>query len=220
MPPMPADFTDPAILRHLGRQDPVLRGVIRRHGACTLVAERASSPFRALVRAVAHQQLNGTAATTILGRFTALFPGKRFPGPADLAAVSDLQLRAVGFSNAKVAAIRDLAARTLDGTVPSARAIARLGDDEIVERLTAVRGVGRWTVEMLLMFKLGRPDVLPADDFGVRNGFRIAYGLTEMPKPKVLLAHGERWRPWRSVAAWYLWRAVDMEKAARTAQVQ
>jgi DNA-3-methyladenine glycosylase II len=212
----PCDFSDPAIIAHLSRRDPVLRKVIRAHGPCSLVAERGVDPFAALVRAVAHQQLNGTAAKTILGRFTALFPGRKFPRPGDLAAVSDEQLRAVGFSYAKIASIRDLAARSLDGTIPTSRAIARMADDLIVERLVQVRGVGRWTVEMLLMFRLGRGDVLPADDFGVRNGFRIAYGLDEMPKPKALLAHGERWRPWRSVAAWYLWRAVDLEKAART----
>lgn len=213
---MRCDFTDPAIIAHLARRDPVLRRIIRAHGPCTLVAERGVDPFVALVNAVAHQQLNGTAAKTILGRFHALFPGRRFPLPADLAAVSDEQLRGVGFSRAKVAAIRDLAARSLDGTIPTARAIARMADDAIIERLVQVRGVGRWTVEMLLMFRLGRGDVLPADDFGVRNGFRIAYGLKDMPTPKALLAHGERWRPWRSVAAWYLWRAVDLEKSART----
>ena len=127
--------------------------------------------------------------------------------------MTDERLRACGFSRAKIAAIRDIAAKALDGTIPSSRQIARLPDDEIITRLTEVRGVGRWTVEMLLMFQLGRPDVLPADDFGVRNGFRIAYGLGEMPKPRTVLEHGERWRPYRSTAAWYLWRAVDLAKA-------
>jgi DNA-3-methyladenine glycosylase II len=116
---------------------------------------------------------------------------------------------------AKVAALRDIAAKTLDGTIPSSRAIRGLDDEEIIERLTMVRGVGRWTVEMMLIFKLGRPDVLPADDFGVRNGFRIAYELPEMPKPKELLAYGERWRPFATTAAWYLWRAADAEKKAK-----
>lgn len=109
--------------------------------------------------------------------------------------------------------MRDLAAKARDGTLPSARAIRGLDDDAIVERCVQVRGVGRWTVEMLLIFRLGRPDVLPADDYGVRNGFRIAYGLPDLPKPKALLAHGERWRPWRTVASWYLWRAADAAKA-------
>jgi DNA-3-methyladenine glycosylase II len=114
-----------------------------------------------------------------------------------------------------VAALRDLAAKTLDGTVPLARVIRRLEDDVIVERLTQVRGIGRWTVEMLLIFHLGRPDVLPADDFGVRAGFRVAYGLADLPKPKELLLHGERWRPHRTTAAWYLWRAVERARAAQ-----
>ena len=201
---------------HLSKACPVMRRLIQQVGPCGLVPDGKRSPFEALVRAVAHQQLNGTAAKTILGRFHALFPGKRFPLPTDLATVNDEQLRGVGFSRAKVAAIRDLAARSLDGTIPSSRAIARMADDTIVERLVQVRGVGRWTVEMLLMFRLGRGDVLPADDFGVRNGFRIAYGLEAMPTPRALLAHGECWRPWRSVAAWCLWRAADLEKLART----
>jgi DNA-3-methyladenine glycosylase II len=135
-----------------------------------------------------------------------------------LASVNDEALRAAGFSWAKIAALRDIAAKTLDGTVPTSRAIAKMPDHEIIERLVQVRGVGRWTVEMLLIFKLGRPDVLPADDFGVRNGFRIAFGRAEMPKPKELLAHGERWRPFATTAAWYLWRAADAAKNQRAIQ--
>jgi DNA-3-methyladenine glycosylase II len=158
---------------------------------------------------IAHQQLNGTAANTILRRFIKLFPGRRFPRPEDLERVNDDAIRAAGFSRAKVAALRDLAAKALDGTVPSSRLIEKLDDAEIIARLTEVRGVGQWTVEMLLIFQLGRPDILPANDFGVRNGFRHAYGLPELPMPKELLAHGERWRPHRTTAAWYLWRAAD-----------
>ena len=129
--------------------------------------------------------------------------------------MTDDALRACGFSWAKIAAIRDLAAKTLDGTVPGSRAIGALPDEEIIARLVQVRGVGRWTVEMLLIFKLGRPDVLPIDDFGVRNGYRIAFGLAEMPKPKELLAYGEVWRPHATTAAWYLWRAADAAKEQR-----
>ena len=200
-------------IKHLSKSDSVMRRIIRAQGPCELKPEKSRSPFQSLAQAIAHQQLNGTAADTILGRFIKLFPGRKFPRPEDLAGVSDEQIRAAGFSGAKVAALRDLAAKSLDGTVPSSRVITKLGDAEIIERLTAVRGVGQWTVEMLLIFQLGRPDVLPADDFGVRNGFRVAYGLDEMPKPKELLAHGERWRPHRTVAAWYLWRAADAAKA-------
>jgi len=132
-----------------------------------------------------------------------------------LADITDEQIRACGFSFSKIAAIRDIAAKTLDGTIPSSRQIEKLTDEEIIERLTAARGVGRWTVEMLLIFQLGRKDVLPVDDFGVRNGFRLAYKKREMPKPKDLLKFGSRWRPHGTTAAWYLWRAADAAKNAK-----
>jgi DNA-3-methyladenine glycosylase II len=196
--------------KHLALVDPVMAGLIAKVGACRLKPEPWRSPFQSLVQAVAHQQLNGKAAETILGRFRALFPRKRFPGHRALASVSDDALRGAGFSRAKIAAIRDIAARVATGEIPGARRIERMTDEEIIERLTAARGVGRWTVEMLLMFQLGRPDVMPVDDFGVRSGYRIAYGLGEMPKPKDLLAVSEVWRPHRTVAAWYLWRATEL----------
>ncbi len=200
---------------HLSKRCKVMRRLIKAHGPCTIAADAGRSPFESLVRAVANQQLNGKAADTILQRFRALFPGKRFPTAALLATVEDDALRACGFSWAKIASIRDIAAKTLDGTIPSSRAILKMSDLEIIERLVSVRGVGRWTVEMLLIFKLGRPDVFPADDFGVRNGFRIAHGLDDMPKPKDLLAHAELWRPHGTTAAWYLWRAADAAKEVR-----
>jgi DNA-3-methyladenine glycosylase II len=190
-----------------------MRELIREIGACELKPESKRSPFQSLVQAVAHQQLNGTAANTILTRFKKLFPRRRFPKPEDLANVTDEQIRACGFSFAKIRAIRDIAEKALDGTIPSSRQIDKLSDDEIIERLTAARGVGRWTVEMLLIFQLGRENVLPVDDFGVRNGFRLAYKKREMPKPKALLKFGERWRPHATTAAWYLWRAADSTKA-------
>ena len=201
-----------AALKLLAAADPVMRRLIREIGPCTLAPETRRQPFQSLVQAVAHQQLNGTAANTILTRFKKLFPGRRFPRPDDLRLVTNGQIRACGFSRAKILSIRDIAAKTLSGVVPSSRQIARMPDDEIVARLTEVRGVGRWTVEMLLIFQLGRPDVLPADDFGVRTGFRLAYRRRELPAPKEILAHGERWRPHRTTAAWYLWRAVDLNK--------
>jgi DNA-3-methyladenine glycosylase II len=201
-----------AALKHLSARDPVMRRLIRKVGPCKLVPETRRSPFQSLVQAVAHQQLHGKAANTILNRFIKLFPGRRFPRPEDLALVTDEAIRSAGFSRAKVAAIRDIAAKTLAGVVPTSRQAASLSDDEIVERLLAVRGVGRWTVEMLLIFQLGRPDVLPAADFGVRAGFRHAYRRREMPGIKELLAHGECWRPHRTTAAWYLWRAADGAK--------
>jgi DNA-3-methyladenine glycosylase II len=202
----------PEAHKHLSKRDPVLRRLIREHGKCALAPEKRRSPFQSLVQAVAHQQLNGTAANTILTRFKKLFPGRKFPRPEDLANVTDEQIRACGFSFAKIKAIRDIAEKTLSGVIPTSREIVKLSDDEIVARLTAVRGVGRWTVEMLLIFQLGREDVLPADDFGVRSGFRVAYKKRGMPKPKELLAFGEKWRPHRTTAAWFLWRAADAAK--------
>jgi DNA-3-methyladenine glycosylase II len=189
-----------------------LRKLIREHGKCSLKPEKRRSPFQSLVQAVAHQQLNGTAANTILTRFKNLFPGRKFPKPADLVKVTDAQIRVCGFSFAKIRAIRDIAEKTLSGVIPSSRQIVKLSDDEIITRLTEVRGVGRWTVEMLLIFQLGRENVLPADDFGVRTGFRVAYKKRAMPKPKALLAHGKRWWPHATTATWYLWRAADAAK--------
>ena len=199
-------------LKHLSAADPVMRRLIREIGPCRLEHEPWRSPFQSLVQAVAHQQLHATAAGNILARFKQLFPRRRFPKPEDLAGVTDAQLRACGFSFAKIRAIRDIAEKTLSGVVPTPRQIVKLSDDEIIARLTEVRGVGRWTVEMLLIFQLGRKDVLPADDFGVRSGFRLAYKKREMPKPKVLLQFGKRWRPHATTAAWYLWRAADAAK--------
>jgi DNA-3-methyladenine glycosylase II len=202
----------PEAHKHLSKNDPVLRRLIREHGKCDLVPEKRRSPFQSLVQAVAHQQLNGTAANTILTRFKKLFPGRNFPRPEDLAKVTDKQIRACGFSFAKIESIRDITEKTLSGVVPSSRQIVKLSDDEIIARLTEVRGVGRWTVEMLLIFQLGRPDVLPVGDFGVRTGFRVAYKKRTMPKPKDLLKFGERWRPHATTAAWYLWCAADAAK--------
>ena len=201
-----------AALKHLSAVDPVMRKLIRQVGKCELSPETKRSPFQSLVQAVAHQQLNGTAANTILTRFKKLFPVRKFPRPEDLVKVTDAQIRTCGFSFAKIAAIRDIAAKALDGTIPSSRVIAKLSDEEIVTRLTEARGVGRWTVEMLLIFQLGRTDVLPVDDFGVRNGFRLAYKKRARPKPKALAAFGAKWAPHRTTAAWYLWRAVDLAK--------
>lgn len=203
--------TSPEIA-HLSKIDPVMRRVIDAVGPYALPPPPRRSPFEALVRAIAYQQLHEKAAECILTRFIALCPGRRFPQPADVLALAPESMREAGFSRAKIAALQDLAAKAIDGTLPTAAVIRRLDDDAIVDRLVAVRGIGRWTVEMLLIFQLGRPDVLPVDDFGVRNGFRIAY-KRPMPTPQELLRYGERWRPYRTAAAWYLWRAVDQAKA-------
>lgn len=199
-------------LAFLKKSSPAMADLIARVGPCLLEIEAGRTPFQSLVNAVAHQQLHGKAAATILGRFRALFPGGRFPGPKALAKVTDDDLRGVGFSRAKVAAIRDIALQTIRGVVPGPTEIRTLGDEEIITRLTQVRGVGKWTVEMMLIFTLGRPDVWPIDDFGVRAGWRNLHGLAEMPTPKQLLAEGEIFRPYRSVAAWYLWRASELPR--------
>jgi DNA-3-methyladenine glycosylase II len=198
--------------QHLAGVDPIMRRLIREVGPCTLKPNVRRSPFESLARAIAYQQLHDKAAESILRRFIALFPGRRFPAPDDVLAKSPRSIRAAGFSRAKTLALRDLAAKALDGTVPTGRAIARLDDESIVERLSEVRGIGRWTVEMLLIFHLGRPDVLPIDDYGVRNGFRIAYGCRAMPTAQEVRQYGERWKPYRTTASWYLWRAADRAK--------
>ena len=202
---------DPSARRHLSR-DPVMRALIRAAGPCVMKPVRGRTPYEALIRAIAHQQLTGKAAATILSRFFALYDGGRVPEPAELLGTSDARLREAGFSRAKVASLKDIAARTLDGTIPPRRRLARLPDEAVIERLVQVRGVGRWTVEMFLMFTLGRQDVLPVDDYGVRSGFRIAYGHEQMPRPRELAEYGLRWAPYRSLAAWYLWRAVDLHR--------
>lgn len=194
--------------RRLGRVDPVMRRLIRELGPCTLGKGRGVTPYQILVRAVAHQQLHGIAAERILARLTALTPGPRYPEPRQLLRLSQRQLRAVGFSEAKARSLHDIAEKTVAGVVPSGRQLARLDDEAVIERLTAVRGVGRWTAEILLL-RAGRPDVLPADDFGLRAGYRAAYGGSLPPTPKELRALAARWAPFRSVAAWYLWRAAE-----------
>lgn len=171
--------------------------------------EKSKDPFRALVRSVVYQQLSGKAAATIHGRVLALFPDKDHPEPEDLLNAKDETLRAAGLSRQKTAALKDIAAKRLDGVIPPARALTRLPDQEIIERLTAARGVGRWTVEMYLIFTLGRPDVLPVDDLGVRKGAEKLYRRSFTPKE--LGAYGARWAPWRSAAAWHLWRVLDTQ---------
>jgi DNA-3-methyladenine glycosylase II len=207
-------MTEP-ILAHLAASDTVLGGIIRAVGPCGLETRSDCHPFESLAQAIAHQQLHRTAANSILRRLVESCGQGAFPTPRMLLDAPVATLRAAGFSTAKVAALRDLAEKTLAEVVPNAAALLELSDEEIITRLTQVRGVGRWTVEMLLIFQLGRPDVLPVDDFGVRAGFRAAYGLTRMPRPKVLAAWGERWRPYRSTAAWYLWRAIELERAGQ-----
>jgi DNA-3-methyladenine glycosylase II len=197
--------------RHLSKADRMLARIIREVGPCTIRPRRNCAPYQSLVQAVAHQQLNGTAAQTILKRFIALFPGQKFPSPEAIVAAPDEHLRSAGLSRAKTAAIKDIAHKTTTGQVPTRREAARLSDEELVARLTEIRGVGPWTVEMFLIFTLGRRDVLPVGDYGVRCGFAKAYGWKELPTAKELLAEGERWRPYRSIASWYMWRVLELK---------
>jgi DNA-3-methyladenine glycosylase II len=204
---------NPETLRHLSSKDIILGRLIRQVGPCLLKPKSRRSLFETLVQSVTHQQLSGAAAKTIFGRLKALYPRRRFPRPEDLLATPDERLRGAGLSRAKVAALKDIAAKTIAGVVPTSRAIAKMSDEEIIERLTTLRGVGPWTVEMLLIFTLGRMDVLPVTDYGVRKGFALTYGWRELPTPKELLEHGEKWRPHRTTAAWYFWRALELPEA-------
>jgi 3-methyladenine DNA glycosylase/8-oxoguanine DNA glycosylase len=170
--------------------------------------QRTPSVFGALAEAIVFQQLNGKAAATIFARLCALFPHQQGLTPERILRASDEKLRSAGLSNNKLLSLRDLAQKTKTGEVPTLAEVQRMSDQEIIERLTSVRGIGQWTVEMLLMFRLGRPDVLPVDDFGVRKGFGIAFKKLE-PSKKDVEKRGERWRPYRTAASWYLWRATD-----------
>lgn len=209
-------FTPAAATRdaaeHLAACDPSWEALIQRVGPCRLGDGAEREPYEALVRAVAHQQLHARAAEAMLGRLLALEPDGAFPSPERLLAHGEQGLRACGFSASKTAALRGIAEQTLAGVVPTALQAGGLDDEELIARLTTLRGVGRWTVEMLLIFTLRRPDVLPVDDFGVREGWRVLKGLQQQPKPRELAAIGEAWSPWRSTAAWYLWRAADEAK--------
>ena len=200
--------------RHLA-QDPVLAPVIAQVGACRLKPVGGREPYEALVRAIAHQQVHGRAAEAMLNRLIALAPGHPFPPPAGILALPEGALRSCGFSGAKQAAILDIAHKSAAGWVPTRRGASRMADEALIERLVALRGVGRWTVEMLLIFTLGRRDVLPVDDFGVREGYRLAAGLESQPRPRDLATIGEAWAPFRSAASWYLWRAADLHKAGQ-----
>lgn len=192
--------------RLLARRDPVLRDLMRRYGPCGLAASQHTDPFRALVRAIISQQLSTQAAATIARRFEALFDGT--PTPARVNATPDDQLRGVGLSGQKLRYMRDLCSRIDGGLLPLA-ALDRMTDDEVITVLTEVTGIGRWTAEMFLMFRLQRPDVLPVDDLGIVKAVQRAYRMRALPTPKRLMRLGEAWRPYRSVACWYLWQSLE-----------
>lgn len=203
-------YDSDAAIEHLRTRDRKLARLISKVGTFEMRRRTFHTPFHALFSAIVSQQLSGKAAHSIYQRTRSLFPRGRITAPAVLNTEPD-DLRSAGLSRAKTAALHDLASKYADGTLPNARRMKSLSDDEIIDELVQVRGIGRWTVEMLLIFYLGRPDVLPVGDLGVRKGFQIAYARAELPTEEQLLKHGERWRPYRSVASWYLWRATDPE---------
>jgi DNA-3-methyladenine glycosylase II len=196
-----------AALDHIST-DPVMARLIERIGPIRHRPKRLP-PFQSLVHAVIHQQLSGKAAGTILGRFLALFGNGKFPAPENVLRMSPDNLRAAGLSRPKVAYIHGIAEKAVIGEIPTLDECDEMTDEEILERLTAIKGIGRWTAEMLLIFNLGRPDVIPVHDLGVRRGFQIAHGKRKLPEPEKLARHGKRWAPYRTAAALYLWRAAD-----------
>jgi DNA-3-methyladenine glycosylase II len=211
-------------IEHLKSADPKLGALIDRVGPFTLRLDNSISPFESLLESILYQQLHGKAAATIHRRVREYFGGD--PSPKLLLETPDEILRAAGVSGNKIKALKDLAARTIDGTVPSHSAILKMSDADIVERLTEVRGIGPWTVEMLLIFRLGRPDVLPVTDYGVRKGYALTFQRVpksrplkaeDLPKPDALFRRGQRWRPYRSVASWYMWRACDLARNSEPA---
>ncbi len=218
----PVRYDTALAVRQLSEADPKLGRLIGSAGDFTLRLKSSHSPFEALLEAIIYQQLHGKAAAAILARLLNLF-GDLHPAPEHILAMPAERLRSAGVSQGKILALRDLAAKTIDGTVPGLARIRRMSDDDIIEHLTRVRGIGPWTVEMLLIFRLGRPDVLPVGDYGVRKGFALTFRRIPknkleakpfsndlLPKPEELVRRAERWRPWRSVASWYLWRACDL----------
>ena len=228
--PRPPRYDAALACRQISASDPKLARLIQRAGPFTMRVASAQSPFEALVESIVYQQLHGKAAATIHRRLLESFSPVltleaagtgAHPTPQHLLDCPNEQLRAAGLSKNKMLALRDLAAKTIDGTVPTLIQIRRMSDEAIIEHLTQVRGIGRWTVEMLLIFRLGRPNVLPVDDYGVRKGFALTFGKLkptdkvtpmDLPKPDVMILRAKKWQPWCSVASWYLWRACDLAK--------
>jgi methylated-DNA-[protein]-cysteine S-methyltransferase len=210
-PELPYDRAE--AIAHLSAADPALGALIARVGPFTMRLKQTEGAFLALAESIVYQQLHGKAAATILGRVRSLFGGGAFT-PQHVLGASDDALRACGLSRAKLAALRDLADKSEKGVVPPLPALEKLTDDEIVDALTSVRGIGRWTVEMLLIFRMGRPDVLPVTDYGVRQGFQLTFKTRGLPDPAKMFKRAEKWRPYRSVASWYMWRAVEVSRVA------
>lgn len=202
------------LTEHFATKDPTIAEIVSISAGYELERSEHDSAFEVLARSIASQQISGLVARKIIERLM-LLHGGRFPTPAQLAGATPEALRGVGFSFAKIAALQDLAAHYLDGRLPDDATLAALDDETIIERCVAVRGIGRWTAQMLLMFHFARHDVMPCDDYGVRLGFKLAYRLKGLPKPRALLAYAERWKPYRSAGAWYLWRAIELHREGR-----
>jgi DNA-3-methyladenine glycosylase II len=202
-------FDLPAAMNHLSACDSKLAELITNTLPFQMDSDPLQSPYEALLEAIAYQSISGKAAATIFGRVKALSGHDRPPSPEEMLRLRKPALRKAGLSGAKIQAMKDLAKKTIEGVVPNLEEAKKLSDEELLERLVSVRGIGAWTVEMFLIFHLGRPDVLPIHDLGVKKGWSITYGKKHMPKPKELLAFGELWRPYRTVASWYMWRACQ-----------
>jgi DNA-3-methyladenine glycosylase II len=220
MPPSNLAFDLAEALRHLSDCDEQLKRLIAETTPFKIDVEDAQSPYEVLLESIAYQSISGKAAATIFGRIQALGENGRPPAPEKMVRIPTLKLRKAGLSGAKAAAMKDLAKKAITGVVPTHDQALTLSDEELVERLVSVRGIGAWTVEMFLIFRLGRPDVLPIHDLGVKKGWSVAYGKKHMPTPKELLKFGERWRPYRTVASWYMWRAFERAGYAFTNKIR
>lgn len=217
-PTLPFDLD--AAVKHLSACDEVLAELARSTARFHAEMEAHQTPYEALLEAIAYQSISGKAAATIFGRVKALSKTGGFPTPQEMLKFRTQSLRKAGLSGAKVLAMKDLAKKTMEGVVPTLEESEKLSDEELVKRLVSVRGIGAWTVEMFLIFRLGRPDVLPIHDLGVQKGWSVAYGKKHKPSPKELLAFGERWRPYRTVASWYMWRAFSRAGYAATNKIK
>jgi 3-methyladenine DNA glycosylase/8-oxoguanine DNA glycosylase len=215
--PLPFDLAEAT--KHLAERDERLKQLIAETAPFQMDQDPLQSPYEALLEAIAYQSISGKAAATIFARIKALGTNGRPPTPEQMLKLRKQTLRKAGLSSAKVLAMKDLAAKTIQGIVPTREDACKMSDEELVERLVSVRGIGAWTVEMFLIFNLGRPDVLPIHDLGVKKGWSVTYGKKHMPKPKELLAFGEQWRPYRTIASWYMWRAFERAGYAVTNKI-
>jgi len=218
--PIALPFDLAAALVHLAERDEQLKALISETAAFELDIAGAQTPYDALLESICHQSISGKAAATIFGRVKALGKNGRAPTPEEMLRLRKPALRKAGLSGAKILAMKDLARKTIEGVVPSLGQAQQMSDEELIERLVSVRGIGAWSVEMFLIFRLGRPDVLPIHDLGVKKGWSVAYGKKHMPRPAELLAFGERWRPYRTIASWYMWRAFERAGYAATNKIR